>query len=61
VASDRHDKTFAEILKKMIVGTYSYGKTIRKVLLRLPITLFKMVFGQGDSFRENRPVKHLDP
>jgi geranylgeranyl reductase family protein len=44
VASGRHDKTFAEILKKMIVGTYSYRKTIRKVLLRLPITLFKMVF-----------------
>lgn len=43
VASGRYDKTFAEILKKMIVGTYSYGKTIRKALLRLPITLFKMV------------------
>jgi geranylgeranyl reductase family protein len=44
VAFGRHDKTFAEILKKMIVGTYTYGKTIRKALLRLPITLFKMVF-----------------
>jgi geranylgeranyl reductase family protein len=44
VASGQHDKTFAEILKKMIVGTYSYRKTIRKALLRLPITLFKMVF-----------------
>jgi flavin-dependent dehydrogenase len=44
VAAGRQDKTFAEILKKMIVGTYTYGKTIRKALLRLPITLFKMVF-----------------
>jgi len=46
VAAGRHDKAFAEILKKMIIGAYSYRKTMRKALLRLPITLFKML-GRG--------------
>ena len=44
VASGRHDRVFAEIMKKMILGVYSYKVTIKKSLLRLPVALFKMIF-----------------
>jgi len=40
----RRDRNFAEIIKKMIIGGYSYKATIKKSLLRLPVTLFKLIF-----------------
>lgn len=40
----RHDRKMALTFNKMIYGVYGYGETIRKVLLRLPVSLFKVVF-----------------
>ena len=44
VACGRHDKKFARLLKLMIIGANTYRKTLWNVLLRLPVTLLKMIF-----------------
>lgn len=44
VALCRHDRKMALMFNKMIYGVYGYGETIRKVLLRLPVSLLKVVF-----------------
>jgi flavin-dependent dehydrogenase len=43
VALGRHDEKMALLFTKMLYGEYSYGQTIRKALLRLPISILKIV------------------
>jgi geranylgeranyl reductase family protein len=44
VACARHDNKFADLLKQMIIGANTYRKTLRKIILRFPITLCKFLF-----------------
>jgi geranylgeranyl reductase family protein len=43
VTLGRHDRKMSEILNKMISGIYSYREVMMKILLRLPLTLSKMI------------------
>lgn len=44
VALGRHDTRMAAILEKMVYGTISYRQTLRKALLRAPVSLLKAAF-----------------
>jgi geranylgeranyl reductase family protein len=44
VTLGRHDRKMARIMNRMIFGLASYRETIRDVLLRLPVSLLKVVF-----------------
>jgi geranylgeranyl reductase family protein len=48
VTLGRHDRKMSEILNKMISGMYTYREVMIKALLRLPITLFKMILPISD-------------
>lgn len=43
VTMGRHDRKMSEILNKMICGMYGYREVMIKALLRLPVTLVKMI------------------
>lgn len=44
VTLGRHDPRMAEILEMMVYGTISYSQTLRKALLRTPVSLLKAAF-----------------
>ena len=44
VSLGRHDRKMAGILTRMIYGIYNYKRSIRKILARVPVSLFKLFF-----------------